>query len=164
MSLYAAIFLAYEKLVLDIAAVPLAHRSLKEIDGAGGKISVIDLIAYQIGWGTCLIRWYEAGIRGETPEMPGNGFSKWDYVEIARSFYRLYQFDSCEEQMNSFHQIVRRILEIVETEEKTGHLDRIGVWAWCTLSSGKQWPLSKWIRVNTASPYKRASSLIRKLV
>lgn len=41
-------------------------------------------------------------------------------------------------------------------------LDQRGIWAWCTLASGKQWPLSKWIRVKTASPYKRAVQLIKK--
>lgn len=54
------------------------------------------------------------------------------------------------------------ILDIVETENQTDNLDRTGVWPWCNLPSGKQWPLNKWIRVNTASLYKRAFSLVKK--
>lgn len=121
-----------------------------------------DLIAYQIGWGKCLIRWYEAGIQGEMPKMPGEGFLTWDYTGLAQHFYQTYQFDNAEEQMRIFHQTVLRILEIVETEHQTGNLDQMGVWPWCTLPSGKKWPLSKWIRVNTASPYKQAARLIKK--
>lgn len=152
----------YRRLVEFVNRIPPSARKLKTIDGTGGMVSVADLIAYQIGWGQSVIRWVQAGIRGEMPEMPGNGFSTWNYIGIAQHFYRTYQFDEAVEQMQCFEQTVLSILEIVKREEKAGNLDRIGVWPWCTLPSGKEWPLSKWIRVNTASPYKRAFSLIKK--
>lgn len=150
-----------DRLVKTVASVPISSRTLKIIDGTGGKVSIADLIAYQIGWGKCLIRWYASGIRGETPEMPGDGFLKWDYVAIARHFYQKYQYDASHQQMEVFDTVVSQLLEIVKIEEQANQLDQIGVWAWCTLTSGKQWPLSKWIRVNTASPYKRAAQLIK---
>ncbi|MDP1608320.1 MAG: ClbS/DfsB family four-helix bundle protein [Chlamydiales bacterium] len=152
----------YNRLVELVAQIPSSVRTLKTFDGTGGKVSVADLIAYQIGWGKCLIRWYEAGIQEEMPKMPGEGFLTWDYTGLAHHFYQTYQFDSAEEQMSIFHQTVLHILEIVEAEHQTGNLDRAEVWPWCTLPSGKKWPLSKWIRVNTASPYKRAARLIKK--
>lgn len=152
----------YNRLVKIANHVSPSLRTLKIIDGTAGKVSVSDIIAYQIGWGKSLIRWYEAGIQGKMPEMPGEGFLAWDYLGIARHFYQIYQFDSAEGQMRIFHQVVLRILEIVEVEDQTGNLDRMGVWPWCTLSSGKKWLLSKWIRVNTVSPYKRATALIKK--
>lgn len=152
----------YNRLVKIITLIPPSVRTLKIIEGTGGKVSVGDLIAYQIGWGLWLIRWYETGIQGEIPKMPCDGFSTWDYLSIAQHFYQTYQFSGTDEQLRVFHQVVLRILEIVEAENQTGNLDRAGVWLWCTLASGKQWPLSKWIRVNTASPYKRAAQLIKK--
>ena len=102
------------------------------------------------------------GISGQVPEMPGDGFSSWNYIAIARHFYRKYCYDSSDQQMVVFDQVVSRILEIIQKENDAGNLDRIGVWSWCTLSSGKQWPLSKWIRVNTVAPYKRAAQWIKK--
>ena len=75
---------------------------------------------------------------------------------------RIYQYDASHQQMKVFDQVVLRLLEIVKIEQQANQLDQIGIWAWCTLTSGKQWPLSKWIRVNTASPYKRAVQLIKK--
>lgn len=149
----------YKRLVKVVTDLPIKVRTLKKIDGTGGKVSVEEIIAYQIGWGRCLIRWYEEGIQGRMPEMPGEGFSNWDYVGIAKSFYQQY---AVKEQMKMFDQVVFRILDIVAFEDRLGRLDQIGVWSWCTLPSGKQWPLSKWIRVNTASPYKRAFGLIKK--
>jgi hypothetical protein len=74
----------YDRLMKVVAPIPASVRILKKMEGAGGKVSVTDLIAYQIGWGHCLIRWYEAGIKGETPIMPGEGFSTWDYPKILK--------------------------------------------------------------------------------
>ena len=152
----------YEHLIKLVADIPSSCRDRKIFEGTGGKVSIADLIAYQIGWGRCLIRWYEAGIKGEEPQMPGEGFSKWEYVAMARYFYQQYCYDSSEKQMAEFHQVVSRIIEIVLIEERAGNLDIAGIWPWCTLPSGKKWPLSKWVQVNTISPYKRASQLISK--
>jgi hypothetical protein len=153
---------AYDQLIKGISSVPTSKQCQKIIDGTGGKISVSDLVAYQIGWGKCLIRWYEAGVNGEQPEMPGDGFSKWDYGPIAKHFYQKYGYDAAVQQMKVFQETVSQILEISQKEQQTGNLDREGIWSWCTLSSGEKWPLSKWIRVNTVSPYKRAVQLIKK--
>jgi hypothetical protein len=152
----------YNRLIKLIASIPAPFRTLKKFEGTGGKASAIDLIAYQIGWGKSVIRWYEAGVRGELPEMPGEGFSAWDYTAIAQHFYQKYQYDGINQQMEVFHQVVSRLLEIVEVEHSAGRLDCTGAWCWCTLPSGKQWTLSKWIRVNTTSPYKRARMLMQR--
>lgn len=156
--LSAIILKAYQKLVATVSRVPIQARTQKILAGTGGQVSVADLIAYQIGWGTLLIGWYEAGLKDEMPQMPGDGFTKWDYVGLARHFYAKYNRD----QERELEKVVKRIVEIVEAESKTGNLDKLGVWPWCTLPSGKQWPLKKWITVNTSSPYKRATSIITK--
>lgn len=152
----------YDKLMTAASSIPVSSRNVKMIEGTGGKVSLSDLIAYQIGWGKCIIRWYESGIKGESPEMPGEGFLKWDYAAIAQHFYEKYRYEGIEQE-KVFHQVVSEIIHIVEKEYLAGNLDRLGAWPWCTLSSGKQWPLSKWVKVNTCSPYRRAYSAIRKI-
>lgn len=153
---------AYTKLVTAVAQISAPQRTARTIDGTGGKVSVSDIIAYQIGWGRLLIEWYEAGLRGEIPQMPGEGFSFWDYRGLARHFYQTYHFDGHDEQDQAFQKVVDRVLDIIAIEGPKGNLDCVGVWAWCTLPSGKQWTLSKWITVNTISPYKRASAMVKK--
>lgn len=155
---------SYNALVELLAKVPAHNRTIAKIEGTGGMVSIADIVAYQIGWGTLLIGWYNAGINGKTLDMPGDGFSTWDYTGLARHFYTKYRYDSAQEQDQRLHVIVQHILNIIEHEYQTGNLDKIGVWTWCTLASGKQWPLSKWITVNTVSPYKRAATLIRKFL
>jgi len=154
----------YVKLINIVKEIENKDRVVKLIDGTAGKISVADLIAYQIGWGSLLINWYETRLKQQVPVMPGGGFNKWDYIGLAEHFYKQYQYDSSIKQIEEFHKIVMKIINIVEYEHETENLDKVGIWAWCTLSSGKQWPLSKWVTVNTVSPYKRALTLLRKFV
>jgi hypothetical protein len=139
-------------------------RTRKEIEGTGGKINLSDLIAYQIGWGKLLLSWYECGLKGKKPVMPGEGFSTWDYVGLARHFSVKYGDPKLLRQIQVFRETVNKILDMIETESQSGDLERIGIWSWCTLASGKAWPLSKWITVNTLSPYKRACSMIRRFL
>ena len=154
----------YNRLISDISLIPNHVRTEKLIEFTGGKIGVTDIIAYQIGWGTLLIGWYEAGIQGRMPLMPGEGFETWDYVGLAQHFYAHYQLDAGNKQEQTFHDTVCAIIALVEKEYKLGTLEKTGIWAWCTLKSGKQWPLSKWVTVNTIAPYKRATRLIKDLI
>lgn len=160
-TLLAEIESAYAALSEELARIPVGLRSRRELTGMSALVSVSDLIAYQIGWGLALLRWYQGGLEGEAVSMPGDGFSSWDYGAIALHFYKKYAYDGAEEQEREFEKVAEAILEVVRREATRGNLDVCGVWDWCTLKSGKQWPLSKWVRVNTVAPYKRATTLLR---
>lgn len=154
----------YTMLAQVVSAIDCSYTMSKQYEWTGGKVSIVDMIAYHIGWGKLLISWYEAGIKGEAIIMPGAGFSTWDYVGLARYFYQTYGYDGCYEQSAIFRTVVTRIIEITEYEYETNNLDKIGVWSWCTLPSGKQLPLSKWVQVNTVAPYKRSAAVIKKQI
>lgn len=140
------------------------NRNKKLINFTTGMASVSDIIAYQIGWGKLVINWYNVGTKqGKKPDMPGEGFTEWKYKEIAQHFMNKWQFDKGTKQEKELHKVVIELINISEIEYNNGNLDKEGVWDWCTLNSGKKWPLSKWIKVNTISPYKRATKLIVKL-
>ena len=147
--------------VLD--KVPPHSSRTREVAFTGGDVSVCDVVAYQIGWGKLLVGWYRTGAAGKTPEMPLNGFT-WDYAALAEHFYKQHQKKSLKALKSEFVSVAEEILEIVRAEQKTGNLDKIGVWPWCRLQSGREWPLSKWIQVNSVSPYKRATTAIRKFI
>ena len=135
-----------------IETILLAHSRKKEVQ---------DLISYQIGWGTLLLSWYQAGIENKTIQMPGAGFSTWDYNGLAEHFHTEYAAD-LDAQLKQFHKVVTQIIKMTEKEYASGNLSKLGVWNWCTLKSGKQWPLEKWIQVNTVAPYKKARTEIRR--
>lgn len=152
----------YRKLASCYADIPPAERLEKSIAFNKMMVSPSDLIAYQIGWGNFLIHWYEAGIKGENPQMPGDGFTTWDYPRIAMHFFNKYAHQQGFQQERVFQETAEQIAVIAEKESQTGHLEKRGVWPWCTLKSGVKWPLCKWIRVNSVAPYKRASNLLSK--
>lgn len=152
----------YNALTEMIASISVKDWSAKIIDESKRSISPQDLIAYHIGWGRLLLYWYDSGIRGIMPIMPGEGFTKWDYMELAKYFHTKYTFNNPYGQYKEFQQTVLAILRMCEKEHSNGNLDAIGIWGWCTLKSGKEWPLSKWIQVNTVAPYKRARMALKK--
>jgi len=154
----------YNNLMQQVTKLSPETRARKKINGTGGLVSVNDLIAYQIGWTQRVIAWYEAGLKQEIVEMPGDGFTQWHYTEIARHFYKKYGHKKANEQDLLFYQSTKRIIEIVEKTYEEGTLDKPGVWDWTTLQSGKKWPLSKWIQINTVAPFKKATTLIRRFV
>lgn len=139
----------YNALIKIILSAPNHSRAIQ------------DIISYQIGWGTLLLSWYQAGIQHKTIQMPGAGFSTWDYTGLAEHFYRKYAAP-LDIQLTQFHKLVTQIIDMTEKEHVQGNLNKIGVWDWCTLKSGKKWPLQKWIQVNTVAPYKRARTHIKK--
>lgn len=157
-----AIQTEYHKLIREITKIPANSRNEKKLDGPGGPVSVSNWIAYHIGWGRRVLAWYRAGLKGNQPEMPGEGFSTWDYIGLARYFYQAYLYDGYREQEQEFNNTVQELIEIVEAEHATGRLNQPNIWPWCTLKSGKAWPLSKWIQVNTAAPYRKSTGLIKK--
>ena len=154
---------SYNKLITEVLDLPTQVYSDKKINDQGKIVSVSDIIAYQIGWGCLLLGWYAAGLEEKTPQMPGEGFTKWDYNGLAQHFYRKYECATPHEQQQLFQSVVAQIISIVEHEDKTGNLNKLGIWNWCTLKSGKEWPLSKWVQVNTVAPYQKAYNLIKAL-
>lgn len=151
---------AYKSLIKAVTNISQNYFFEKSYEMSGVKVSVADIIAYQIGWGELLIYWYTSGTQAIDFVMPGDGFEKWDYHNISLHFYKKYSHLSYQELLGKFDVIVHNVIQIVNHESQSGNLDKLGVWTWCRLKSGKAWPLSKWIRVNTIAPYKRAYKLI----
>ena len=55
------IALTYSKLKKDLEQVPLHLSTLKEMEGhaKGTKMSPCNLVAYLVGWGELVLKWYD---------------------------------------------------------------------------------------------------------
>lgn len=144
-----------------LSEIPISKARSPEFEFTGGRASACDLLAYQIGWGELFLTWYKSGLQGKRPFMPKKGFG-WDYVALAQNFFAQYSKFSLKSLDLKFQKLVQKITAVVEIETQRGNLDKLGVWEWCTLQSGKKWPLRKWIQINTVAPYKRANQIIKK--
>lgn len=162
-SLRFEIFLQHQRLIEKILPMSAEYFFEKQYFLSGVKVSAADVIAYQVGWGELLVCWYQKGKLGAEFIMPGDGFDKWDYKNISLHFYKKYSPLSKEGLINKFNIVVKNILEIVDTELLLENLDKLGVFNWCKLKNGKDWPLEKWIQVNTVGPYKRAIKVLTKV-
>ena len=154
---------AYKKLLQKVQTIPQDNFFKKLYEMSDIKVSAADIIAYQIGWGELLVYWYQSGVQKIEFTMPGDGFEKWDYHNIALFFHKKHSHFSRTELLDKFNTIVGDIVKIADHEFMSDNLNTPGIWKWCTLKSGKEWPLSKWIRVNTIAPYKKAYTLITSI-
>jgi hypothetical protein len=154
---------AHQNLERLLGTIPRELENKRCIDFTGGPVSICDLVAYQIGWGSLVIAWFETGIAGKNPEMPCKGFN-WDYTILAKHFYKLHAKKDLSILRNELCAVVEKILEIITKTDAQGKLETLGHWNWCILPSGKEWPLAKWIQVNTVAPYTRAAKIIRQFM
>lgn len=136
-----------------------------ELDAAGPRIgslhcvdewSVRELLAVRAWWTERVIDWIEAGMRGERPVTPAEGY-RWketprlnaDIVSMAkRESYR-----SIRNRLESGYERVMRTIDSLDDRE----LLEAGVFSWAG-----SYPISRWISINTARQYTTARAFIRK--
>ena len=155
-SLHTQFVLLVKNLPEDLTHKKIIEGFVKE------ETSICNVISYLIGWGNMLIEWYEQGLTGKDFVMPGQGFAKWDYAKIAQHFFQKYHQNTLTQQLALLEKTISQIVSIIKKEDTHGNIEKLGVWKWCTLKSGTQWPLSKWITVNSTAPCTRAITKIRK--
>jgi len=156
------LILTYNKLVSFVMELPESLHKSEIIIGFDKKIiSVSNVLSYLLGWTNMVLTWYKQGKKGIIFIMPGEGFDTWNYEKITEYFYEKYRSVNRHKQCLLLKESTYKIIKIIETESQLDNLDKLGVWEWCTLKSGKKWPLKKWITVNSLSPYKRALSKIK---
>jgi hypothetical protein len=63
-----------ERRRLEVTLSGLSPEQM-ELPGVIGRWSAKDILAHLAAWETLFCGWYQAGLRGETPEMPAPGFT-----------------------------------------------------------------------------------------
>lgn len=138
-------------------------RDELENAGAGaGKLHAVDdwtvkeLLAVRAWWTESVIDWVEAGRKGEVPIVPAKGYS-WRETprlnaEIAKKARR-ESYRSIRDRLERGYQRVMRTIDALSDDE----LLRIGVFEWAG-----NYPVSRWISINTARQYATARTYLRK--
>jgi hypothetical protein len=114
-----------------------------------------DLLAHLSDWEQRFIGWYEAGLRGETPETPAPGISWEDLDVLNRRIYEKNRSRTLEDVRQEFDVSYRRVLDVVEgiPEEE---MFAVGRYAWLEGNN-----LVGVILANTANHYRWAKGCIR---
>jgi hypothetical protein len=143
----------YEALEKFMAALP-AEQMLQP--GAIGEWSVKDVVAHLLEWQQMIMLWYAAGLRGENPPVPAEGY-KWNEIPALNQFiYQKYRDRPLEDIFAAFRASHRQTMQLVESLSEEV-LFTPGFYAWTRTNK-----LATYITANTGSHYRWARTTMRK--
>lgn len=150
-----AIEQAFDKILLDFSAIPESYSRKIGVEGSvkDTEITVCDTLAYLVGWGKLVLKWYEQKCAGHAVQLPETGY-KWNELgKLAEAFYSQYFEWSYSDLIAEFRVTTTQILSLVESlsDEKLYHEN------WY-----KEYTLGRMIQFNTSSPMKNMRTKIRK--
>ncbi len=83
------------------------------IPGVCGDWSVKDIVAHIMEWEAMFFPWYEASLRGETPEVPGPVLTRENLSEINRRIYQKHCARSLDDILADFRAVHQRLEDTV---------------------------------------------------
>lgn len=118
------------------------------------------MIAYQLGWMSLILEWEREERHGKPVITPTPGY-KWNALGgLYQHFYQEYADYSISELCTLFSERVRDIIAFLDTlSEDETFLPGGRKWASSTPSN---WPIWKWIQVNTVAPFTSFRTKIRR--
>ena len=138
----------------DVAETDKAVR-FEEVDRTPQEI-----IAYQLGWMGLFRGWDSDELSGKEVIMPAPGY-KWNRLgELYQGFYETYQDKTLSELKELFVSAVESLEEWLNgfTDDE---LFKPNGRKWAS-STPSNWPVWKWVHINTVAPFKSFRSKIRK--
>lgn len=157
-----------EELILEISN--RAKLFIKEFDDIDEKdkdklIDGIDrtpaqMISYQLGWMNLLLDWEKQEQQGHTVITPAKNY-KWNNLGgLYESFYNEYDKYTLKELSDMFIKKEQQIIELINSYTDVELFEQGGRnWSSSTPSN---WPIWKWIHINTVAPFKSFRTKIRK--
>ncbi len=118
-----------------------------------------EIIAYQLGWIGLIRGWDKDEAEGKDVTTPAPGY-KWNQLGgLYQSFYEKYQDNSLAELREMFVSSVDSLTVWLENFNDDELFKPAGR-KWAVTSAN--WPVWKWIHINTVAPFKSFRSKIRK--
>lgn len=152
--LESAIEAIFVKLMADYRSIPDCHSRTIGVEGniKGTRISVCDTVAYLIGWGRLVLKWYELFESGKKINFPEKGY-KWNQLGLlAQHFHNEYADWGYSDLLEELEKTVNKLLELIS------RLDDEALY-------GSLWyegyTLGRMIQFNTSSPMKNMRTKVR---
>ncbi|NIF06425.1 ClbS/DfsB family four-helix bundle protein [Chryseobacterium sp. Tr-659] len=116
-------------------------------------------ISYQIGWTNLLLQWETDEKKGIEVKTPTPEY-KWNNLKgLYQSFYNRYGSYSLTQQREALRSQVNEITAWIEnTDHETLFIPGQRKWA----TTPAQWPVWKWIHINTVAPFTNFRIQLRK--
>ncbi|MEA5136086.1 MAG: ClbS/DfsB family four-helix bundle protein [Candidatus Fimivivens sp.] len=119
-----------------------------------------EMLAYQLGWMHLLLEWEHDEQQGDIVITPASGY-KWNQLGgLYQSFYDHYREASLSALIEAFTSAVFELTAWLNSLEETV-LFTPGARKWAA-STPSNWPVWKWVHINTVAPFKSFRGKIRK--
>ena len=118
------------------------------------------MISYQLGWMNLILFWEDENKKEIDVSTPTKDY-KWNNLGgLYEDFYKQYENYSLKELIDEFNSDVDKIIALINSlsDEEFFESDK-RQWASSTKSN---WPIWKWIHINTVAPFKTFRTKIRK--
>jgi len=146
----------YKKYINEFSNIPndLKDKSIEEVDRTPSEN-----LSYQLGWITSLLSWEQDEKAGKKVDVPAKGY-KWNNLGgLYTSFYETYNHYSLPELIELLNSSVAELCHLVESLPEDV-LFEPNKRQWATTSA--QWPVWKWVHINSVAPFKTFRTKIRK--
>ena len=146
---------AYGKLFADYVEIPTNYSREIGVEGniKNTIISVSDTLAYLIGWGHLVLKWYELRTKEVEVEFPEKGFNWNELGKLAEHFHKTYKNWSYEQLLSEFQSTTQKILKLINSLSN----DELYGQTWY-----KSYSLGRMIQFNTSSPMKNIRTKVRR--
>ena len=124
--------------------------------GAIGTWSVQDVLAHLIEWEQMVLGWHAAGLRGEIPHLPAEGFTWGQLPQLNQRIWEKHRDRALEDIQKQFRCSNEQVLAIVEGLSEQD-LFTAGRFAWA-----KKNALAAYVASCTSSHYRWARAEMRK--
>ena len=119
-----------------------------------------EIIAYQLGWMSLVRGWDRDEQMGKEVITPVPGY-KWNQLgALYQSFYASYKDESLADLMKMFVDTVDSLVEWIKDFDDE-ELFKPGGRKWAA-STSSNWPVWRWVHINTVAPFKSFRTKIRK--
>jgi hypothetical protein len=117
--------------------------------------SVKDVLAHLYEWQQMFFRWYEAGLRGEIPAVPAEGY-KWSQTPaLNEKIYEQYRARPLPEVLELFRASHQETIKLIESLPESD-LFTAGLYAWMNQNN-----LSAYLKSTAGSHYRWARKEMR---
>ncbi|WKD49814.1 ClbS/DfsB family four-helix bundle protein [Microbulbifer spongiae] len=150
-----AIQTAFDKLLADYLDIPKEYSREIGVEGniKGTEISVCDTLAYLIGWGKLVLKWYKFKSNKLEVDFPETGYNWNELGQLAEHFHVQYQNWGYEQLLSEFQLTIDQILQLIDSLSN----NELYAQSWY-----KSYTLGRMIQFNTSSPMKNIRTKVRR--
>ncbi|MGM0165889.1 hypothetical protein IGI39_000843 [Enterococcus sp. AZ135] len=132
----------------------------KDVRLVEGERTPFENLAYQLGWLGLIQHWEESELDGEAVAMPAPGI-KWNQMgPLHEQFYAEHRGKSLAEMTTLFNNAIETNSQWLANLSDDVLFKPSGrKWAQSTSSN---WPVWKWVHINTVAPFKSFRTKVRK--